>query len=93
MEESLRSKEEGMEEVQHSAEDQLQKLSVLTKERELSWQKQKEEIEAHYQQLLGEMQARVKVRKYEFNWVIIFMHPYTTINLKASNNQIWNFSK
>jgi len=39
----------------------LNKLTSLTKERELSWQKQKEEIEGHYQQLLNELQNRSKV--------------------------------
>ena len=61
MEEALKVKEEGIEEAHHSHEDQLNKLTTLTKEREVSWQKQKEELENHYQQLLNEMQARVKV--------------------------------
>ena len=61
LEEALRVREEGFEDTQHSHQDQLNKLTTLTKERELSWQKQKEEIEAHYQQLLDEMQSRIKV--------------------------------
>ena len=64
LEEALKAREEGIEDAHHSHEDQLNKLSTLTKERELSWQKQKEEIEAHYQQLLDEMQSRVKVNRY-----------------------------
>lgn len=61
MDEALRSKEEGLKEEHVSHEDQLKKLSTLTKERELSWQKQKQEMEEHYQQLLSEMQSRIKV--------------------------------
>lgn len=53
-----------MEEIQKSYEDQLNKLTSLTKERELSWQKQKEEIEGHYQQLLNELQNRSKVNRF-----------------------------
>ena len=62
MEDSLRNREEGWKEDHASQEDQLNKLSTLTKERETSWQKQKQELEEHYQQLLTEMQARIKVR-------------------------------
>lgn len=61
MEDSLRTREEGLKEEHASHEDQLNKLSTLTKEREISWQKQKQEMEEHYQQLLTEMQARIKV--------------------------------
>ncbi|KAL4227318.1 hypothetical protein ACF0H5_012763 [Mactra antiquata] len=60
MEEALRNKEEGLKEEHTSHEDQLKKLSTLTKEREISWQKQKQEMEEHYQQLLNEMQSRIK---------------------------------
>ncbi|XP_063432765.1 coiled-coil domain-containing protein 171-like isoform X2 [Mytilus trossulus] len=60
LEEALRAKEGAVEEIQKSYEDQLNKLTSLTKERELSWQKQKEEIEGHYQQLLNELQNRSK---------------------------------
>ena len=61
LEEALKAKEGAVEEIQKSYEDQLNKLTSLTKERELSWQKQKEEIEGHYQQLLNELQNRSKV--------------------------------
>ncbi|XP_060080102.1 coiled-coil domain-containing protein 171-like [Ylistrum balloti] len=60
LEEALKSKEELVEEMQRSHEDQLNKLTSLTKEREQSWHKQKEEIEAHYAQLLTELQSRSK---------------------------------
>ncbi|KAJ8304026.1 hypothetical protein KUTeg_017609 [Tegillarca granosa] len=60
LEEALKMKEEALDDIQKSHEDQLNKLSSLTKERELSWQKQKEEIEGHYSQLLSELQARSK---------------------------------
>lgn len=60
LEEALKAKEGAVEEIQKSYEDQLNKLTSLTKERELSWQKQKEEIEGHYQQLLNELQNRSK---------------------------------
>lgn len=61
MEGLLRNREEGWKEEHQSHEDQLNKLSTLTKEREISWQKQKQEMEEHYQQLLNEMHARIKV--------------------------------
>ena len=61
MEDALKSREEGWKEEHMSHEDQLNKLSTLTKEREMSWQKQKQEMEEHYQQLISEMQARIKV--------------------------------
>ncbi|XP_053405701.1 coiled-coil domain-containing protein 171-like isoform X2 [Mercenaria mercenaria] len=60
LEDALRSREEGWKEEHISREDQLNKLSTLTKEREMSWHKQKQEMEEHYQQLLNEMQARIK---------------------------------
>ncbi|KAL3866903.1 hypothetical protein ACJMK2_044153, partial [Sinanodonta woodiana] len=60
LDEALKTKEDTLNEAQRSHEDQLNKLTSLTKERELSWQKQKEEIEAHYSQLLSEMQTRTK---------------------------------
>lgn len=60
LEEAVKAKEGAVEEIQKSYEDQLNKLTSLTKERELSWQKQKEEIEGHYQQLLNELQNRSK---------------------------------
>ena len=63
LEEALKVKEEGIEDAHQSHEDQLNKLTTLTKERETSWQKQKEEIEIHYQQMLDEMQSRVKVKQ------------------------------
>ena len=58
-------KEDSGEDMQKSHEDQLNKLTALTKDRELSWQKQKEEIEAHYSQLLSEVQSRSKVSLYQ----------------------------
>jgi len=61
MEEALRARESGLKEEHASHEDALTKLSTLTKERELSWSKQKHEMETHYQGLLAEMQARIKV--------------------------------
>ena len=80
LEEALRVKEEGIEDAQHSHQDQLNKLTTLTKERELSWQKQKEEIEAHYQQLIDEMQSRVKVTTNIFSST-----PPTPLKLRSKN--------
>ncbi|XP_052797056.1 coiled-coil domain-containing protein 171-like isoform X2 [Mya arenaria] len=60
LEDGLRSREEGLKEEHSSHEDQLTKLSSLTKEREMAWHKQKQEMEDHYQQLLSEMQTRIK---------------------------------
>lgn len=54
-------KEDALEDMQKAHEDQLNKLTALTKEREIAWNKQKEEIEAHYSQLLAEVQSRSKV--------------------------------
>lgn len=54
-------KEDCLEDMQKAHEDQLNKLTTLTKEREIAWNKQKEEIEAHYSQLLAEVQSRSKV--------------------------------
>jgi len=66
LEEALRAKEEAVDDMQKSHENQLNKLTSLTKERESSWQKQKEEIEGHYSQLLTELQSRSKVSKQNF---------------------------
>lgn len=71
MEDSLRCREEGWKEENATHEDQLKKLSTLTKERENSWQKQKQEMEEHYQQLITEMQARVKVSCEPYTGIII----------------------
>ncbi|XP_052280653.1 coiled-coil domain-containing protein 171-like isoform X2 [Dreissena polymorpha] len=60
LDECLRAREEGLKDDHLSHEDQMNKLTTLTKERELSWQKQKQELEDHYQQMLTEMQARIK---------------------------------
>uniref|UniRef100_K1QJZ5 Uncharacterized protein C9orf93 n=1 Tax=Magallana gigas TaxID=29159 RepID=K1QJZ5_MAGGI len=60
LEEALRVKEDALEDMQKAHEDQLNKLTALTKEREIAWNKQKEEIEAHYSQLLAEVQSRSK---------------------------------
>lgn len=57
----MRVKEDALEDMQKAHEDQLNKLTALTKEREIAWNKQKEEIEAHYSQLLAEVQSRSKV--------------------------------
>lgn len=54
-------KEDALDDMQKAHEDQLNKLTALTKEREIAWNKQKEEIEAHYSQLLAEVQSRSKV--------------------------------
>ncbi|XP_050400373.1 coiled-coil domain-containing protein 171 isoform X2 [Patella vulgata] len=60
MEETVLRKEVSLQEIQNSSEVQIQKLTSLTKERELSWQKQKDEIEAHYSKLLSDLQSRSK---------------------------------
>lgn len=60
LEDNLKNREVGLKEEYLSHEDQMNKLSTFTKEREMSWQKQKQEMEDHYQQLLNEMQTRVK---------------------------------
>lgn len=60
LEEAVRVKEDALEDMQKAHEDQLNKLTALTKEREIAWNKQKEEIEAHYSQLLAEVQSRSK---------------------------------
>lgn len=61
LDEATRMKEDALEDMQRAHEDQLNKLTALTKEREIAWNKQKEEIEAHYSQLLAEIQSRSKV--------------------------------
>ncbi|XP_062577737.1 coiled-coil domain-containing protein 171-like isoform X2 [Saccostrea cucullata] len=60
LEEAVRMKEDALDDMQKAHEDQLNKLTALTKEREIAWNKQKEEIEAHYSQLLNEIQSRSK---------------------------------
>ncbi|XP_022332700.2 coiled-coil domain-containing protein 171-like isoform X2 [Crassostrea virginica] len=60
LDEAVRTKEDALEDMQKAHEDQLNKLTALTKEREIAWNKQKEEIEAHYSQLLNEVQSRSK---------------------------------
>ena len=62
LDEAVRTTEDALEDMQKAHEDQLNKLTALTKEREIAWNKQKEEIEAHYSQLLNEVQSRSKVR-------------------------------
>jgi hypothetical protein len=61
LDDAARMKEDALEDMQRAHEDQLNKLTALTKEREIAWNKQKEEIEAHYSQLLAEIQSRSKV--------------------------------
>ena len=63
-------KEDALEDMQKAHEDQLNKLTALTKEREIAWNKQKEEIEAHYSQLLNEVQSRSKVRSLKDNIMV-----------------------
>lgn len=47
-EEVVRVKEDVLEDMQKVYEDQLNKFIVLIKEREIVWNKQKEEIEVYY---------------------------------------------
>lgn len=61
MNENLRSRDEVVTEMQKSHEEQLSRLTALTREREASWTKQKEEMEQHYKQLLADLQLRTKV--------------------------------
>ncbi|XP_025077162.1 coiled-coil domain-containing protein 171-like isoform X2 [Pomacea canaliculata] len=60
MNENLRSRDEVVTEMQKSHEEQLSRLTALTREREASWTKQKEEMEQHYKQLLADLQLRTK---------------------------------
>lgn len=69
LDEATRMKEDALEDMQRAHEDQLNKLTALTKEREIAWNKQKEEIEAHYSQLLAEIQSRSKVIVSDNYWL------------------------
>ncbi|XP_041371577.1 coiled-coil domain-containing protein 171-like isoform X2 [Gigantopelta aegis] len=60
LEEMLESRDVTIGDMQATYEDQLNKLTRLTKEREAAWSKQKEEIETHYSQLLADLQTRSK---------------------------------
>ena len=48
-------------ELQKQHEEQLSRLTQLAKDRETAWNKQKEEMEQHYAQLLSDLQSRTKV--------------------------------
>ncbi|XP_067665057.1 coiled-coil domain-containing protein 171-like [Haliotis asinina] len=60
MEEAVAMRDEKISTMQRSYEDQLDKLTSLTKEQESSWQRQKEELQQHYTQLIGDLQSRSK---------------------------------
>ncbi|XP_048259658.1 coiled-coil domain-containing protein 171-like isoform X3 [Haliotis rufescens] len=60
MEEAVAARDEKISTMQQSYEDQLDKLTSLTKEQESSWQRQKEELQQHYTQLIGDLQSRSK---------------------------------
>jgi len=58
----LKSRDEVVAELQNQHEEQLSRLTQLSKDREAAWTRQKEEMEQHYAQLLTDLQSRSKVR-------------------------------
>ncbi|XP_051876146.1 coiled-coil domain-containing protein 171-like isoform X2 [Pristis pectinata] len=60
LERILQNKEETIQQLQQSQETTFNKLSEQMKEREASWQKQKNEMEQHYSGLLGEVHSRAQ---------------------------------
>ncbi|KAL8625440.1 hypothetical protein ACOMHN_018585 [Nucella lapillus] len=57
---NLKSRDEVVAELQKQHEEQLSRLTQLAKDREGAWNKQKEEMEQHYAQLLSDLQSRTK---------------------------------
>ncbi|XP_076465696.1 coiled-coil domain-containing protein 171-like isoform X2 [Babylonia areolata] len=57
---NLKSRDEVVAELQKQHEEQLSRLTQLSKDRESAWNKQKEEMEQHYAQLLSDLQSRTK---------------------------------
>ncbi|XP_013378672.1 coiled-coil domain-containing protein 171-like [Lingula anatina] len=60
LEKVITSKDETMDAMQRAHEDQVDKLSRLAEEQELDWQRQKQDLEEHYNRLLGEVHTRSK---------------------------------
>ncbi|XP_059830882.1 coiled-coil domain-containing protein 171-like isoform X1 [Hypanus sabinus] len=60
LERICRNKEEAIQQLQQNQEVTFNKLTEQMKEREASWQKQKNEMERHYSVLLGEVHSRAQ---------------------------------
>ncbi|XP_055488322.1 coiled-coil domain-containing protein 171-like isoform X2 [Leucoraja erinacea] len=60
LEHICRNKEETIQQLQQSQETTFNKLTEQMKEREATWQKQKNEMEQHYSELLGEVHSRAQ---------------------------------
>ncbi|XP_072114325.1 coiled-coil domain-containing protein 171 isoform X1 [Mobula birostris] len=60
LERICRNKEEAIRQLQQNQEATFNKLTEQMKEREASWQKQKNEMERHYSVLLGEIHSRAQ---------------------------------
>ena len=61
IEAKLKSKEDYIEQISRKYEHQLQKLSKALKDKESHFNKQKESLVSYYEQLLNDVNARVKV--------------------------------
>ena len=61
LERAAGNKEEIIASMQKVHQEQLQKLASIAEERSQQWQQQKTEMEAHYTQLMKEVQSRQKV--------------------------------
>ncbi|XP_078251006.1 coiled-coil domain-containing protein 171 isoform X4 [Rhinoraja longicauda] len=60
LEHICRNKEETIQQLQQSQETTFNKLTEQMKEREATWQRQKNEMEQHYSELLGEVHSRAQ---------------------------------
>ncbi|XP_069780600.1 coiled-coil domain-containing protein 171 isoform X6 [Narcine bancroftii] len=60
LERTCQNKEETIQQLQQSQETTFSKLTEQMKEREASWQKQKNQMEQHYSGLLGEVHSRAQ---------------------------------
>lgn len=65
---NLKSRDDVVAELQKQHEEQLSRLTQLAKDREGAWNKQKEEMEQHYAQLLSDLQSRTKVGQAVFGF-------------------------
>lgn len=61
IETKLKSKEEYIEQISRKYEHQIQKLSKSLKDKESHFNKQRESLVSYYEQLLNDVNARVKV--------------------------------
>lgn len=61
IETKLKSKEDYIEQISRKYEHQIQKLNKSVKEKETQFNKQKESLVSYYEQLLNDVNARVKV--------------------------------